>query len=288
MPVYFIIHALQGPELNYTPMEKLILALVCVAKRLRRYFQAHPIAVVTDQPIKQIMSRPDVAGRLQKWSVMLGEHNITYQPRTSVKGQILADFLVEKPEEVPPVASVKEVPQEPWTLFTDGSSCIYRSGAGLILTSPEGTEFTYALRFQFTASNNEAEYEALIAGLRIAAQMGVRHVQVRVDSKLVANQVLGTYVAKEENMIRYLEKVKTLVSGFASFSINQVPRSKNKKADALSKIASTSFTHLSKQVLVEILKEKSIQEKEVAEVVEEEGPTLMMLLIEYLQGHDPW
>ncbi|GJR97252.1 reverse transcriptase domain-containing protein [Tanacetum coccineum] len=127
------------------------------------------------------------------------------------------------------------------------------SSAGLILTSPEGTEFTYTLRFQFTASNNEAEYEALIAGLRIAAQMGVQNVQVNVDSKLVANQVLGTYVAKEENMIKYLEKVKGLVSGFANFSISQVPRSKNKKADALSKIASTSFAHLSKQVLVEIL-----------------------------------
>ncbi|GJU34960.1 reverse transcriptase domain-containing protein [Tanacetum coccineum] len=85
-PVYFVSRALQGPELNYTPMEKLVLALVFAAKRLRRYFQAHPITVITDQPIKQIISRLDVAGRLQKWSVMLGEHNITYRPRTSVKG----------------------------------------------------------------------------------------------------------------------------------------------------------------------------------------------------------
>nr|GEW52903.1 reverse transcriptase domain-containing protein [Tanacetum cinerariifolium] len=84
------------------------------------------------------------------------------------------------------------------TLFTDGSSCVDGSGAGIILTSPEGTEFTYALRFQFAASNNEAEYEALIVGLRIAAQMGGQNVHVSVDSKLVANQVLGTYVAKEE------------------------------------------------------------------------------------------
>nr|GEV98409.1 reverse transcriptase domain-containing protein [Tanacetum cinerariifolium] len=106
MPVYFLSHALQGPELNYTPMEKLVLALVFAAKRLRRYFQAHPIAVITDQPIKQIISRPYVARRLQKCSVMLEEHNITYQPRTSVKGQILADFLVEKPNEAPPDTSV--------------------------------------------------------------------------------------------------------------------------------------------------------------------------------------
>ncbi|GJS76803.1 reverse transcriptase domain-containing protein [Tanacetum coccineum] len=141
----------------------------------------------------------------------------------------------------------------------------------------------YALWFQFTASSNEAEYEALIVGLRIAAQMGVRNVQVSVDSKLVANQVLGTYVAKEQNVIKYLEEVKGLVNGFASFSISQVPRSKNKKADALSKIASTSFAHLSKQVLVEILKEKSIHEEEVATVVEGEGITWMTPIIEYLK-----
>nr|GEX44382.1 reverse transcriptase domain-containing protein [Tanacetum cinerariifolium] len=283
MPVYFISRALQGLELNYTPMEKLVLALVFAAKRLRRYFQAYPIAVITDQPIKQIMPHLDVAGRLQEWSVMLGEYNITYRPRTLVKGQILADFLVEKPDEAPPDMSMVNTPQEPWTLFTDRSLCIDGSGSGLILTSPKGTEFTYVLRFQFIASNNEAEYETLIDGLRITAQIGVHNVHVSVDSKLVTNQVLGTYATKEENMIKYLERAKSLVSGFANFSISQVPRSKNKKADALSKIASTIFSHLSKQVLVEILKENTIQEKEVATVVEKDGPTWMTPIMEYLK-----
>nr|GFB54751.1 reverse transcriptase domain-containing protein [Tanacetum cinerariifolium] len=83
-PIYFISRALQGPKLNYSPMEKL----------------AHPIKVITDQPIKQVMSRPDVAGRLQKWSIILGEHNIAYRLRKSVKGQILADFLIEIPRDV--------------------------------------------------------------------------------------------------------------------------------------------------------------------------------------------
>ncbi|GKB74835.1 reverse transcriptase domain-containing protein, partial [Tanacetum coccineum] len=112
-PIYFVSHALQGPELNYTLMEKLILSMVFAAKRLRRYFQVHPIVVITDQPIKQIMSRPDVAGRLQTWSVMLGEHNITYRLRASVKGQILADFLVEKIDEGPTETPMVETPQEP-------------------------------------------------------------------------------------------------------------------------------------------------------------------------------
>nr|GEU29808.1 reverse transcriptase domain-containing protein [Tanacetum cinerariifolium] len=237
-PIYFISRALQGPKLNYTPMEKLVLSLVFATKRL--------------------------------W-------------RTSVKGQILVDFLTEIPNENPQAAPVAETQQDSWTPFTDGSSCVDRSGAGIILTNSEGIKFTYALRFQFAASNNEAEYEALIAGLRITTQMGVQNVHVSVDSKLVANQVLGTYVAKEEKMIKYLDKVKSLVRGFTNFSISQVPRSKNKKADALIKIASTSFAHLSKQVLVEVLKDKSIKEKEVTSVVEEDGPTWMTPIMEYLK-----
>nr|GFB23874.1 reverse transcriptase domain-containing protein [Tanacetum cinerariifolium] len=101
-------------------------------------------------------------------SIMLGEHNITDKPRTSVKGQILADFLVEMPGDVSQAAPTAVTQEEPWTLFTNGSSCVDGSGAGLILTNPEGVEFTDALRFQFTASNNEVEYEALVVGLRIA------------------------------------------------------------------------------------------------------------------------
>ncbi|GJR24116.1 reverse transcriptase domain-containing protein [Tanacetum coccineum] len=102
------------------------------------------------------------------------------------------------------------------------------------------------------------------------------------DSKLVANQVNGTYTAKETDMIKYLEKVKALASTFRAFSIKQVPRSKNKKADALSKMASTSFAHLSKQVLVEELKEKMVNESEVLAVVEEEGDSWMTPIHEYL------
>ncbi|GKB44233.1 hypothetical protein Tco_0889175 [Tanacetum coccineum] len=79
---------------------------------------------------------------------MLGEHNITYQPRTSIKRQILANFLVETPDEAPPDTSEVKTSQEPWTLFTDGSSCVDGSGVGLILTSLEGTEFTYEKSIQ--------------------------------------------------------------------------------------------------------------------------------------------
>nr|GEZ25850.1 reverse transcriptase domain-containing protein [Tanacetum cinerariifolium] len=209
----------------------------------------------THGAISAVMSRPDVAGRLQKWIIMLGEHNITYRPMTSIKGQILADFLNEMLGNASQGVSVAVTQEEPWMLFTDGSSCV----------------------------DGSAEYEALVTGLRIATQMGVKNVQVNVDYKLVANQVLGTYVAKEDNMVKYLEIVNGLVIGFTTFSISQVPRSRNKKVDALSKIASTSFAHLSKQVLVEVLETKSITGKEVIAVIEEEGPTWMTELVDYLK-----
>ncbi|GJX79377.1 reverse transcriptase domain-containing protein [Tanacetum coccineum] len=217
MLIYFVSRALQGQEINYTPMEKLVLALVHANKRLKRYIQAHPIIVITDQPIKQ--------------------------PRISVKRQILADFIVERPEDdslAAPMEVEEELP-DPWTLFD--------------------------------ATNNEVEYEALIAGIRIAEQIRVKTLQTHVDSRLVANQINGSYIAKEPGMIQYLEKVKTLASCFKKFSIKQVPRSENKKADSLSKIMSTGFAHLTNQVLVEELNEKSINEAEVLAIVKEEGNT---------------
>ncbi|GJS15791.1 reverse transcriptase domain-containing protein [Tanacetum coccineum] len=152
---------------------------------------------------------------------------------------IFLDFIVERPEDDPldtPMKDNEELP-DPWVLFTDGSSCIDGSGAGLIITNPEGMKFTYALRFRFNATNNEAEYEALIAGLRIAEQMRVKNLQANVDSRLVANQVNGIYVAKEPGTIKYLKKE---------------------------------------------LKEKSIDEKEILAVVEEEGYTWMTPIYEYL------
>nr|GEV84940.1 hypothetical protein [Tanacetum cinerariifolium] len=198
VPVYFVSRALQGPEINYTLVEKLILALVSASERLKRYFQAHTIVVITDQPIKQLLSNPKVTGRLLKWRFELGEHDIQYRPRTSVKGQILADFIVKHPDDDAPDTPMKDREElsDPWILFRDGSSYVDGSGGGLIIKNPEGMEFTYALQFRFNATNNEAEYEALIAGLRIASQMGIQNLQENVDSKLVANQCVGPLQAK--------------------------------------------------------------------------------------------
>nr|GEX50319.1 reverse transcriptase domain-containing protein [Tanacetum cinerariifolium] len=138
---------------------------------------------------------------------------IKLQPRTSINGQVLADFIAERSDGDGILIEilVEEMVLNPWTLFMDGSSCLEGSRARLILTSPKGVEFTYAMKFKFEASNNEAEYEALVAGLRIAEQIGVQNLEAKVESRLVANKINGSYVAKEHSMIQYLEKADMLL-----------------------------------------------------------------------------
>ncbi|GKA67423.1 reverse transcriptase domain-containing protein [Tanacetum coccineum] len=138
-------------EEAFKQMKQLIAELPMLTAPIEKEELIINLAAAKETPIQQVLSRPEVAGRLQKWSIELGEYAIHYRPRVSVKGHILADFIVERPEEDSPdtLMEVEEELPEPWILFTDGSSCTDGFGAGLILTNPEGMEFTYALRFRF-------------------------------------------------------------------------------------------------------------------------------------------
>ncbi|GKB55696.1 reverse transcriptase domain-containing protein, partial [Tanacetum coccineum] len=147
-----------------------------------------------------------------------------------------------------------------------------------------GKEYTYALRFEFETTNNEAEYEALLAGLRIAQEMEITKVAIFLDSQLVVNQIKGTYAAKQLSTKSHLQKVKTTLKGFEGYTVEHVRKSQNKKADALSKMASKTFEHLTKKVLVETLAKRSIEEKEVLKVETDEKRSWMSPIQEYLLG----
>ncbi|GJZ90000.1 reverse transcriptase domain-containing protein [Tanacetum coccineum] len=171
-PVQYVSRTLNEAERNYAPMEKLALSLINMTRRLRRYFEAHLVKVITDQPIKHILNNTVASGELAKYFVELGAYNITFISRNAVKGQVLMDFLLEAPEgeKVEAYFRMLEVPVERddtkvWTLFTDGASNPKGSGARLVLIGPIGVEYTYALCLTFLSTNNEAKYEALLAGL---------------------------------------------------------------------------------------------------------------------------
>ncbi|KAJ0493161.1 putative nucleotidyltransferase, Ribonuclease H [Helianthus annuus] len=99
IPIYFISRTLKGPEERYMPLEKLALALVFASRRLQRYFQGHRVTLMTDQPLQKVLRRSELSGRLAKWAVELGEHSLEFKAKTAIKGQILADFLAEVPED---------------------------------------------------------------------------------------------------------------------------------------------------------------------------------------------
>ncbi|XP_064941125.1 uncharacterized protein LOC135594645 [Musa acuminata AAA Group] len=199
LPIFYVSHVLSGPEERYPPIEKLALALVLSARKLRPYFQAHSVEVITDQPLRQILTKYDVAARVDK--------------------------------------DLERAP-EAWTLHVDGSANSRGAGAGLVLLAPDGCSFERSLRFGFKATNNEAEYEALLAGLRLALEMQVAAIHVLTDSQLVAEQLSGGYEARDATMAKYLARVRDLAAKFPYFTLSNVPREVNGRADALAKLAS--------------------------------------------------
>jgi len=177
---------------------------------------------MTDLPIQKVLKKPDVAGRMVKWVVKLSEFDIRYEPRGPIKGQVFADFVVELSSGVAP----SEGSAFRWVLSVDGSSNQQGSGAGVILEGPNGVLIEQSLRFAFKASNNQAEYEALIAGMLLAREMGARRLMAKTDSLLVTGQVTGEFQAKDPQMAAYLEYVHTLKVSFAEFELIHVPRTK--------------------------------------------------------------
>ena len=146
----------------------MVLALVTTTRRLRPYFQAYTIEILTEYSMKQILHKPETLGRLVKWAIELSEFDIRYKPRTVIKGQVLVDFIMEFTSTEPTKTAQLTSDLPIWRLSVDGATNAQGSGAGLILTSPDGINVEYALRFGFHASNSEAEYEAVIAGLNLA------------------------------------------------------------------------------------------------------------------------
>ncbi|XP_004297908.1 PREDICTED: uncharacterized protein LOC101304089 [Fragaria vesca subsp. vesca] len=185
----------------------------------------------------QRCKKPEISGRLVKWAIELGEFDIHYRPRVAIKGQTAADFISEltpmkvvgvsneaNREENGPGAAKEMHSEEPpaqlWRLFVEGSVTRNKSGAGIILETPDGFKHEYALEFQFKASNNAAEYEALIGGLQLARGIGVERVEIFSDSQLVVNQVNGSFEAKEPQLHSYQALSKAFMQRFKSVSLS--------------------------------------------------------------------
>jgi hypothetical protein len=203
-PVNFTSKALHRAEGRYPQIEKLAFALITSTRRLRPYFQAHAIRVLIEYPLKKVLQKLDLLGRLVNWAVELGEFDLKFYPRTTIKAQVLADFIAEFSN----LPKSQEIPEkEAWIAYVDGSSMKSRSGAWVALITLDKEEIAVALKLDFQTTNNEAEYEAVIAGLSLAENLGAKNLEVRSDSQVVVGHIHGGSEAKGEKMIKYLAKV---------------------------------------------------------------------------------
>ncbi|KAL0373879.1 UNVERIFIED_CONTAM: Ribonuclease HI [Sesamum radiatum] len=159
---------------------------------------------------------------------------------------VLADFVVEFTRDQ------EQEKNEGWLLHVDKSSNANNGGVGIQLQGPNEVEIEVAARLSFAATNNEAEYEALILGLQLALEAGAKELTVCTDSQLVAMQVEGAYKTRERTMMQYFEKVKELMARFDKCMVQQIPRSENERADALSKFGAMAAGIKSRKVTIMI------------------------------------
>ena len=185
-------------------MEKLAFALVTAPRKLKPYFQAHTIVVLTNKPLKKVMNSPEAAGRKALWVVELSEFDIQYRLRTAIKGQVMADFIAEFT--LMDGQGAKKIPQ--WNVYTGESSNRQAGKASVVLFSPEQERIEYIVRLEFHTTNNEAEYEALIAKLDLLKAARAKNMIIHCDSQVVTSQVNDSYECKNERMRRYLDEVK--------------------------------------------------------------------------------
>jgi ribonuclease HI len=168
----------------------------------------------------------------------MGE-TLAYAPRKAIKSQILADFVAEWTDtQLPP----PRIQAECWTLYFDGSVMKAGAGVGLLFVSPLGEHMRYAVCLHFPTSNNMAEYEALLCGLKIAIEIGVKRLNVWGGSQLVIDQVMKNASCHDDKMEAYCKVVRALEDKFYGIELNHVPRRYNEEADELAKIASGRIT----------------------------------------------
>jgi hypothetical protein len=178
-PVYFISEVISETKIRYPQIQKLLYAVILTQRKLRHYFESHPVTVVSSFPLGEIIRCREASGRIAKWAVELMGETLSFAPRKAIKSQVLTDFVVEWVDTQLPTTPIQP---ELWTMYFDGSLMKIGAGAGLLFISPLRKNLRYVIRLHFPASNNMAEYEALVNGLRIVVELGVRRLDARGDS----------------------------------------------------------------------------------------------------------
>ncbi|XP_043811052.1 uncharacterized protein LOC122723320 [Manihot esculenta] len=256
-PVFYISKVLKDAEIRYLNIEKIAYALLLAVRKFRVYLESHQGVVMTDQPLKKILHRPETSG--------------AGKPAFEASG--------EETEE-------QSSQEFDWKLYVDGASGAGGSGAGILLKGPGEFKVCYALRLEFKASNNVVEYEALINGMLTAMEVGATDLKVNSDSQLVINQITGAYQARDPTMQNYLAKVKAIEAELkgrgVTMKYQRIPRKENEEADLLSRLTREELEQLPDEVYIQYVSTPAFN-KTVTVFQVEQNQTWMTPYLEYLK-----
>ena len=191
--------------------------MIVASRKLCPYFQAHMILVMINQPLRKAMGRPDAAGRMVQWAIELSQFDVDYRPRIAIKSQALVDFVAEF------ITAEQDPESDYWTMHTDSSAASGMGGVRVILSSPEKDVLKYGVQLQLPATNNEAEYEAVLTGLLVAKALGVRNLKVNSDSKLVTGQMNNEYEALISSRVWNISFIYLQISETSIFIMHLFP-----------------------------------------------------------------
>jgi hypothetical protein len=210
-PVYYVSEVLTTSKCNMTELKKIAYAVIMASRKLRHYFEAFKVRVTSDRGLSELFRNPEASVRIAKWAAELSGYHITFEPKTAIKSQVLADFVVDWTGPITQDSSTEKV----WTIHYDGAWCHAGAGTAAVITSPTGIKHRYAAHLSFAlesdrCTNNIAEYEAVILGLRKLRALGVTTCIIRTGSKVVAGQVEKDYAAKDPTLMQYLAAIHSL------------------------------------------------------------------------------
>jgi ribonuclease HI len=200
-PVYFLSEVLSPSKQCYPYYKKLAYNVFTTTRKLWQYFAVHPIIVVNEAPLSNILNNPEATGHVSLWGVKLSPLDITYEKRKAIKSQVLPDFIAEWLElQNTGPADLSSV----CTMYFDGPKGVQGARAGVVLISPQGDKLKYVLRMSFSqASKNEAKYEALLHGMTMAKACGATRLKIFRDSNLMVQQVMNHCDTISDNMMAY-------------------------------------------------------------------------------------
>jgi ribonuclease HI len=193
-----------------------------------------------------MLQQPILSGRIGKWAYTLIEYYLAYESLKSIKGQVVADFIVEHSIDQNSDKSYNFISICPWKLFFNGSACREGQGVGIVLISPRGAIFKQSVRLKYFCTNNRAEYEAIMLGLQVLSSMGVKHVEAFEDSLFVVQQIAGTFQCLDGSLNAYLDKCLKIIALFNYFTVQHIFRDQNTVANDLVQQASGFWANLGK------------------------------------------